>query len=370
MNNFNLNNEKIKRRFFLWLGEAEGLSDDTIKCIRLALHYYEKFTNNEDFKSFNSDKAIRFKTNLRKKEYRGQLITESTYRTYLKYLKRFFSWLSIQPGYKSKIRSDSIEYFNLRKKENRVAYQYNHPEYPMPNYCIKLAKSIVLKNEIDNRDKAMISMSFLTGMRPHALVSLPLECIDESKMVVYQNPNLGVQTKFSKYITSKIFNFDDELLSHLFNWIRFLKQKGFSPFHPLFPAAKTHRTSDELTFQNPTEVDNIFLKTTSTIRKVFQERSKAACLKYYPPRTFRHTTVYYALKFVKTGEELKALSQHFGHEDISTTLSIYGNIDEDRLLEILNGMDVSKVTLDNDEEIRNALNIISKKLSKNFRNGN
>jgi hypothetical protein len=125
----NINNEKVKIRFYQWVREADGLSELTITGISHAINLYEEYTRYEDLRLFNSNKAIEFKRKLRERIFRGKLISNSTYRTYLKYLKKFFAWLSMQPGYKSKIRGDYIAYFNLRKKEDRVAYQYIRPDF-------------------------------------------------------------------------------------------------------------------------------------------------------------------------------------------------------------------------------------------------
>ena len=42
----------------------------------------------------------------------------------MNFLKKFFIWLSLQPGYKSKIKPDMIEYFNLRKKTGLSEYKF------------------------------------------------------------------------------------------------------------------------------------------------------------------------------------------------------------------------------------------------------
>lgn len=367
MNNYNDNNERIKRRFYEWAREADGLAEQTIKGISLAIELFEEYTVYKDFKLFNSDKAINFKKRLRKKHFRNMPISETTYRTYLKYLKKFFSWLIMQPGYKSKIKGDSIAYFNLRKKENKMSYQFNKIDYPSPDYCIELAKSIKLRNEIDNRDKAMIAFTFLTGMRPHATVTLPIKCIDMGRLFVSQDPKSGVETKFSKFISSKIFPFDEDLVEHIILWVEYLKKKGFSPLQPIFPVAQMNQTSEHLAFRKSVEVSVNFMKTTSSIRNVFFERAKAAKLKYYPPRTFRHTTIYHALKYIKKGEELKALSQHFGHEDIRTTLSIYGNYEGPRLEEILDQIDFSDKKDCSSEELQKAFKLIASKSGLNFK---
>lgn len=362
MRQLDMKNVKIKRKYFYYLQNTEGLSDKTIKGIEIAINLFEEFSSNVSFLKFSAERAAEFKTWLSKRKYRDKNISIYTIKTYIKYLKKFFLWLSQQPGYISKIKPNLIEYFNLRKKENKMVSIYNRVKYPEPDYCIKLAKSVTIENEIDMRDRALISFTFLTGMRDHAIVSLPLECVDEEKLLVNQNPLLGVETKFTKQIISKIFPIDLELVGFVIDWIKHLKEKGFSPKDPLFPRSRDNRTDEIISFQNPIEVEKIFWKSTSSIREIFKRRSKYAELPYFPPRAIRHTTAYIAMKHAKSGAQLKAVSQHLGHEEIKTTLMIYGNYDVEGLIEALNSIDFTANKISPLENMQKDLDEIKKHL--------
>ena len=336
MDKINIKNELTKRRYLQYLREAEGLSESTITGIEQAVNLFERFVKNLDFDSIKTKNIIEFKRWLSRREFRNKKISLKTYKSYLNYLKKFFLWLSIQPGYKSKIKRDIIEYFNLRKKENRiVTAQDQKVRYPSIEYCKELVSSIKGESEIDMRDRALIAFTCLTGMRDHAIVSLPLGCVDENELIVRQDPSEGVKTKFTKYIISKIFKIDKNLLDEVLKWIRYLKKKGFSLKDPLFPRSKDNQTNEVLTFQHPTEVVPIFWKTTNGIRAVFKYRSEQAGLEYFSPRALRHTAVYSVVRNAKNGRELKAVSQHFGHNDVRVTLQVYGNYSEEDLIEAL-----------------------------------
>jgi len=370
MNKINIQNAIIKRKYFQYLRNCEGLSENTIKGIELAISLFEEFTHQENFIRFTSDKASNFKGWLQVRKYRGKNISLYTYKTYLKYLKKFFLWLSQQPGYISKIKPNLIEYLNLRNRENKIFSLYNRVKYPDPEYCIKLAKSIIPENEIDLRDRALISFTFLTGMRDQAIISLPLECVDEVNLRVRQDPTYGVETKFTKLILSKIFEIDKDLVKFLVDWIQYLKNKGFSPKDPIFPKSKENQNDSIICFQKPVEVESIFWKSTSSIRKIFKERSKQAELPYYQPRTIRHTTAYIATKSARSGRELKAISQHFGHEDIKTTLQIYGKYDEESLLETLDNIDFSNNKSSTMDDIMKELRDLKKQIPGSTQNEN
>lgn len=358
----NLKNETVKRNFFKWLKEANGCCNATVNSVEKAILIYEDFTGLMDFASFNSEKAIEFKKWLQKRQTKGKPLSVTTYCTYLRYLHKFFLWLSWQPGYKSKITIDTVDYLKPSGKEERIATQYIPRSFPPLEYVIKLTGAIKINSEIDKRDRALISFSLLSGMRDKAIVSLPLGCFDENALTINQDPKLGVQTKFSKHIPTTLFIFDDTLLCYVTEWVKLLKSKGYGSQDPLFPRAKTDKGKEDLSFETASEVEPGFWQGTGRIREIFKNRAKEAGLPYYPPHTFRHLAVSLALKNCKNGEEMKAISQNFGHEHIATTLSDYANYPPQRLAEIIKNIDFSgklKETLE--EQVKELLKELKKK---------
>ncbi|PKK83704.1 MAG: hypothetical protein CVT49_07400 [candidate division Zixibacteria bacterium HGW-Zixibacteria-1] len=359
MKKHNIKNERVKRKFIQWLREADGCCEATIDNIEKAVLIYEEFTKTADFGSYSPDKAIEFKKHLRNREFRGRPISIVTYHTYLRHLRKFFAWLAWQPGYKSKIAHDSIDYLKIKEKEERMATQTTPRNYPSLEYAIKMANSITINSEVDQRDRALISFTLLSGMRDEAIVTLPLDCFDENNLTINQNPRAGVRTKFSKYIFTTLFRFDEQLVEYAVEWAKYLKKKGFGSADPLFPRSKTNQGKENLSFESATEIEPIFWQGTGRIREIFKKRSDEARLPYFPPHTFRHLAVDLALKHCRTGEEIKAISQNFGHEHIATTLSSYANYGNARLTEILKSIDFSKkqATIENDkiEKIRKIL---------------
>jgi integrase/recombinase XerD len=341
MTKANIKNEWVKRKFFTWLKEAEGCCDSTVDNTEKAILLYEDFTKQADFGTFNPDRAIDFKKWLTRRQFRGKTISLSTYCTYIRYLRKFFTWLSWQPGYKSKITPDLVSYLKISEKDERIATQYIPRKYPPMEYVLNLAESIKIASEIDMRDRALISFTLLSGMRDQAIVTLPLGCFDEENGIINQNPKQGVQTKFSKYIPSILFKFDTRLLNYVLEWVEHLKTKGFSAHDPLFPRSKTEHGEDNLSFELARAIEPIFWKGTGMMRQIFKNRSEKAGLPYYAPHTYRHLAIGLALKYCKTGEQFKAISQNFGHDHIATTLRSYANYDPQMLSEILKNMNFS-----------------------------
>lgn len=358
----NSKNERVKRAFFSWLKEADGCCESTVNNVEKAILLYEDFTRRADFSKFRPDTAIKYKKWLKERTYRGRTIALSTCRSYLKHLQKFLMWLSRQRGYKQKIKTEAVDYLKLTNKEEQIAIQAKPRNFPPLKYVKKLCQSIEIKSEVDRRDRALIAFTLISGMRVEAIVSLPMGCIDTNNLIISQNPQKGVRTKFSKNIESIIFAFDEELLNYVLEWVELLKSKGFGSQDPVFPKSKCEQTEGNLSFESAKDVTMEFWTGTGRVREIFKKRASEAGLQYFSPHTYRHLAVDLAWNSCATGEQLKAVSQNFGHEHIATTLSVYANMPSKRMIEVLKGTDFTgsaKVNRDG-EVIKQIKNILDK----------
>jgi len=364
MKNDNAKNIKMIRAYRMYLLEARGLNDKSVVKMERAIHLYRDFTNDEDFKFFNSERAVRFKMLLRQKKHNGKPIATNSYRTYLIHLKVFFTWLCTQAGYKGGIRSDSLEYLTVNKKESRLASQTTIKQFPMIEYIKELAASVDTSTEVVLRNRALISFTFLTGMRDSAIISLPILSINDEELYVVQDPKYGVNTKFGKTIYSKIFNFDQSLLQYFLDWFHYLKKKGFANTDPLFPRSKMKKESNNLSYQESIEVETVFWETTESMRKIFKGQCKLIGKEYYSPHRYRDAAIYYALRSARTGEQIKAISQNFGHEDVATTLSVYAQLTPEHQLDVLNQLNFKEEDIVSDEQLLELLRKLLKEKNR------
>lgn len=358
----NVNNEKLKRSYFRWLREAKGFSESTVVAIERALCRWEEFSGFEDFGRFTSNKAIGFKKHLENSTGRGKQLSANSRYHCLAHLRAFFQWLSTQPGYKSRVTPEAISYLTLDKKTVQAISSSGPKKCPTLEYVRQLADSIEIHTEIDQRDRALISFLLLSGMRDKALATLPRGCFDPESLEIRQCPEEGVETKFGKSFVSHIVKFDDRLLSYVVDWVRYLNEvKLFGSTDPLFPRSKVVQGEGGFTFECR-EVEPVFWRGTGSIRQILKSRAEAAGLDYYYPHSFRHTHVREAIRYCRTAEQIKAVSQNLGHEHIGTTLTTYGRLDEYRIGEIIRDLDFDE-TSSNDmspEEIE----IVEKLLKK------
>ena len=72
--------------------------------------------------------------------------------------------------------------------------------------------------------------------------------------------------------------------------------------------------------------------------KMLEKRCVNAGCQKYNPHAFRHFGIHEALNQVRTGTQLKALSQNVGHEDISTILEQYAKMKPDIYMDIVDNM--------------------------------
>jgi len=334
MNQINLKNEKTKRAYLAWRREAQGDSEKTITMRERTINLYSDYTNAADFKSFNKDKAIGFKEYLRSPSGDGKKKSRNTIRTILIHIRDFYKWLCTQPGYR-RIAISEIDYLKISKQDSRIAAESVQKSIPSFEHSLKLVHSIEINDDVDFRDKAMIALIVCTGMRDSAVRTLPVSCIDIDELIVYQLPQKGVETKYSKEITSVIFPFDESLIKIIKEWIIYLKNKGFGEDDPYFPQSKLEHLEGSFSYKKPTEILPEFLQSTSVIRRVFKDRSLAAKLPYFRPHSFRDMAINRAIKYAKSNLQLKAISQNVGHEKFFTTFSSYGTLNQDELISLL-----------------------------------
>ncbi len=355
MNNA-LKNAKAIRRYMEYLREAKKRSESTIRSVERAIRLYEASTKDADFATFSRSGVKQFAAWLEEKGTSSRQI----YQVYNQ-LKAFFHWLAFQTGYKSRIDVSDIEYLSLDRKKMQEVTSPDIVDWPSKEYVAKLAKSIETITEIDMRDRAIISFLLLSGMRDMAIASLPLGCFDPHNLEVAQYPDKGVSTKFSKRFVSRLFVFDEELLSFVLDWANYVTtERQFSSNDPLFPRTRVFRNKETSEF-SASEVEPVFWKSAGPIREILKSRSEKAAMVYFRPHAFRHAASQLALRQCTGPEEIRAVSQNLGHENVGTTLTSYAKLTPERIGQVLSVVNFSKTDEDQfDDEFMRKLVMFAK----------
>lgn len=331
----NPDNERIKRQYFVFLKEAKRQSEDSVDAVAKALARFEADTRYRDFRAFHFEQAVAFKKRLAAQDSgaTGDKLSKATQHATLAHLKRFFQWLAVQPGYRSKLSYSDAEYFNLSEKDSRVATARRERPAPTLEQVMHVLARMPSRTEIERRNRALVAFTILTGARDSAIASMKLKHVDLSAGSVFQDAR-EVRTKFSKSFTTFFFPVGGEARLIVEEWVTHLREaKLWGNDDPLFPATRLevgesrHFEAVGLARKNWT--------TTSPIRAIFRQAFEAAGLPYFNPHSFRHTLVQLGQTLCRDPERFKAWSQNLGHEGVLTTFLSYGSVALNRQGQIL-----------------------------------
>jgi integrase len=338
MTKHNPENERIKRKYFAYLKEAKRHSELTVDAVAKALSRFEEYNQHRDFKAFHFEQAIAFKRRLSEQKARrsGERLSKATSHATLAQLKQFFRWLAWQPGYKACLQHSDADYFNLSKKDTRIATAQRERKAPTLEQIRSVIETMPSRNEIEHRNRALVAFTLLTGARDSAIASMKLKHVDLKEGCVYQDAR-EVKTKFSKSFTTYFSPVGEEIREIVVDWVRFLREeKLWGNDDPLFPATRM-----ALGETGQFEVAGLKRENWSTatpIRTIFREAFEHAGLPYFHPHSLRSTLGQLGQQVCKTPEEFKAWSQNFGHESVLTTLMSYGKVATERQGEIIRGL--------------------------------
>lgn len=334
----NSENERIKRKYFTFLKEARRQSDQTVGEVAKAMNRFEVYTKYRDFKKFHYQQAIAFKNHLagQVSQKTGEKLSKATLHSTLTHLKRFFQWLSGQPGYKSRFKYGDADYFNLSDKEMRVATAHREQKSPTLEQVKHVISKMPVNTEIERRNRALIAFTLLTGARDSAIASMKLKHVDLSNKSVYQDAR-EVETKFSKTFTTFFFSVGDEIFQIFSDWVTYLREeKLWGNDDPLFPATRVARGMTQQ-FE-VVGLERKHWRSAAAIRTIFRDAFQGAGLPYFPPHSFRNTLAQIGERRCQTPEHFKAWSQNLGHEKVLTTFFSYGEVGNRRQGEIIKSL--------------------------------
>jgi len=373
MKKHNPANERIKRKYFAFLKEAKRHSEPTIDAAAKALNRFEVYTSFRDFKKFHFQQAINFKKHFaeQKGQRSGEKLSKATLHATLNQLKRFFKWLSREPGYKSRVQYSDAEYFNLSDKDTRIATAKRNQKAPTMKQIKHVISTMAADTEIEKRNRALFAFTLLTGARDSAIASMKLKHIDLVAGCVNQDAR-EVKTKFSKTFTTYFFPVGDEILEILVEWVTYLQdERLWGNDDPLFPATLM-KVGSSCHFE-AVGLDRKHWSTASPIRTIFKNAFIGAGLEYFNPHSFRNTLVKFGLENCKSAEHFKACSQNLGHDKVLTTFMSYGEVACERQGAIIRDLATPQESKPTDaDEIAKAI-IIIKQLGMatgSARNGN
>lgn len=338
MRTYHPDNERIKRQYFVLLKEAKGQSEDSIDAVAKAIARFEADNQCRDFKGFHFEQAVAFKRRLADRDSKatGEKLSKATQYATLAHLKRFFQWLALQPGYRSRLRYSDAEYFSFSDKDSRVAKARRSRPVPTLEQVKHVISTMPADSAIERRNRALVAFALLTGARDSALASMRLKHVDLVAGSVFQDAR-EVQTKFSKTFTTFFFPLGSEVRQIVDDWVQYLRgELLWGHDDPLFPATRVE-LGTMLHFE-AVGLERKAWASASPIRAIFRGAFEAAGLPYYNPHSLRSTLVLLGQTVCQTPEDFKAWSQNLGHEGVLTTFYSYGTVAPRRQGEIIQGL--------------------------------
>ena len=363
MSKRNSANERVKRRYLQHLKETKGRDEASLDAVAKAIDRFEEHSKFRDFKKFHVEQVRAFKAHLRatRNVRTGEPLSASTIYSTLAALKAFFAWLSQEQGYRSRIKLADAEYFNSPDNLSRVATARRYKACPTVKQVRAMIDAVPAATEIQQRDRALIAFTLLSGARDRAIVSFKLKHVDIESELIEQDAR-EVRTKRAKTFTTWFFPVGEDIRQVFVDWVAFLReQKGFGPEDPLFPKSKV-APDDNLEFR-AVGLDRAHWANANQVRAIFREACALAGSPYFNPHSLRNTLVQLAYELKLDAEQFKAWSQNLGHENCLTTFSSYGEIQPARQAEIIRGLAGSTDEVDDQTDLEQ-LRKLAEKLAR------
>ncbi len=114
-------NERVKRRYMLFLREVRGYSEASIDIAMAAIHRFETHTKFRNLRKFHIEQASSFKRHLYGPQPDRAGLSSATIYATLRAVRAFFVWLADQVGYRSRIRYADAAYFTASAKDQQIA---------------------------------------------------------------------------------------------------------------------------------------------------------------------------------------------------------------------------------------------------------
>jgi site-specific recombinase XerD len=331
----NADNERVKRRYFEYLREAQGRSPKTVELARLALVQYDRFTSCKAYQRFSIADAMGFKRKLLDGEgkRRSELSSRSAAHSTLSQVQKFFRWLAREPGYKKAINYGDLDYLSLASRDRRIALHRGEKPSPSLEQIQHVIRTMPSSTDIELRDRALIACALLTGARVGALITLKLKHVRADRLGIDQDAR-EVATKFGKTFPTFFFPVGDDIRQIFLDYVDHLRLAlRFADDDPLFP--KPHHVVREGHMFEYVGLGRRHWSTPDPVRRIFHGAFAGAGVIYYTPHTIRRTLARLGQQLCGTPEALKAWSQNLGHEQVLTTFTSYGAVPHVRQAELI-----------------------------------
>ena len=286
----NADNERVKRRYLVYLKDAKGRDVASVDAAASAIERFEGYVKSRDFKGFHIEQARGFKAHLlaATNARTGLRLSASTVHATLAAVKAFFVWLADQRGYASRIKYADTEYFNAPDNLSRIATARRFKSCPTLAQVRAMIHSMPEETEVQKRDRAIIAFTILSGARDRATISFRLKHIDIDNEMVEQDAR-EVRTKRAKTFMTRFFPLGDDFRKIVVDWVTFFGRK--SALDPTTRCSQKLRSRPATMASTGPYLYRRAWANANPVRDIFREACARAELPYFNPHLLRNTLV-------------------------------------------------------------------------------
>ena len=167
-------NERIKYKYRIHLRRVNQRDEKTIIAALKHIREYELFTDFAGFEKYNGEIADKYIQSLFYRKLSNSFISDN-----VRSLREFLRWLERQHGYRSKIDYNEIDYLNISRNQQNTAKAVEYQRSYKFEQIIETIRAMPNRSEKDKRDRAIISLQALCGLRISELRTVKMKSLIE-----------------------------------------------------------------------------------------------------------------------------------------------------------------------------------------------
>ncbi len=219
--------------FRIYLESNREFGVSTIDEYLRAAGRMSAFLGHKPFEKIGIADVRRFKDELRKRRELGgsQGLSWSTVLHTLDRCGGLFRWLQRRPGFE--MDPDLPGYFKMSRRERAAEAGMVKGTSLTFDQALYLFATMPVTGPIELRDRAIVAMFIVTGIRVAALITLGGKHVNMHTRWINQDPR-EVSTKFAIHIRTYCLDLGSGLLDALQQWARWRSANGFGDEAPFF----------------------------------------------------------------------------------------------------------------------------------------
>jgi len=240
--------------------------------------------------------------------------------------KGFFQWLhATYPTRTIGIDRLWLESLTPRIGDDTVGHQDPYSLEEIMRLC-----SVKVASLTGQRTQAAVALMFCGGLRPGALVTLPIGCVDLEAREIKQWPDHGVMTKREKRATTYLLDLPD-LLAVACKWDGMVRA-ALAPSDAWY----AYLSKDGMRITGGVATRN----RAPALALALRDLCELAAVRYRRPHDIRHGHASYALTLCADVADYKAVSKNMMHSNIVTTDQVYASLGAAEIKKRIEGLGV------------------------------